>query len=242
MIKSTLSAPATIRVGLDEGGDGSVTVHAFTIPGCIASGESVETALASFEAELGRWLTFLHDIGETVPAGDVDIAVDEWVRGETAPDPLTAETLFEADVTPLTTAEVDAALAQLAALRRRLLPYIRRMRDQDLIERYRRGAEAIRILDELAHGHWWLLTRLGASPLAAIPDRIVERLDTAMALVVRTIAPFGSAKPPADLPSAIELDGVSWTPRKVVRYLLWLEWRLGSEALYALESGTGEEP
>ena len=34
--------------------------------------------------------------------------------------------------------------------------------------------------------------------------------------------------------SVLELDGEVWTPRKVLRRLLWLEWALGESALQAM--------
>ena len=88
------------------------------------------------------------------------------------------------------------------------------------------------VLDELARAQWWTLSRLGASPMAEVPERTLARLDTAMALVVQHLGEL----PPGRQETRLTLDGEDWTPRKVMRRLLWLEWTLGRTALWALDA------
>jgi hypothetical protein len=64
-----------------------------------------------------------------------------------------------------------------------------------------------------------------------IPERLLARLDTAMALVVQQLTGLADES----RGQLLELNGESWTPRKVVRRLLWLEWALGGTALRAFE-------
>jgi hypothetical protein len=120
-------------------------------------------------------------------------------------------------------------------MRAALLPHIRRAKDEDLARIPAGDTDVRMILDELARAQWWLLTRLGASPLGLIPERVVARLDTAMALVVDRLAQL-----PMDARDrVIEFDGEVWSPRKVLRRLVLLEATLGDLAIRAMERHAG---
>lgn len=232
---STSPGPAFVRisVGLEEGDAGYLHAHALTIPGLAATGFGAEEALREFQLALPRWFGLLANAGEVLPDPDaeIEIAVDEWVRTDLAVAAGESDAFFEADRAPLTDAEIRRGLMLLGELRAPLLPRIRRAKDAEL-ELVPAGDTHVRlVLDELARAQWWLLTRLGASPLGLIPDRVVGRLDTAMALVVDRLA---------NLPSearalVIELDGELWSSRKVVRRLIQVEATIGELAIRALE-------
>jgi predicted RNase H-like HicB family nuclease len=228
--KSLVSFP----IGLEQGPDGATLVHALTLPGCAAAGLSQQEALDAFSEALSQWLNTLASLGEPVPAPDaeLEIAVDEWI--ESGADVAAGESTvcFEADLAPLSAEEANQGLRRLGDLRGMLLARLRRTPDAELD----RGAgewTARRALEELARAQWWTLSRLGSSPLAEVPTRTLGRLDTAMALIVQQI----TALPPESRGRAIELEGEVWTPRKVMRRLLWLEWTLGRIALAALQHG-----
>ena len=55
-----------------------------------------------------------------------------------------------------------------------------------------------------------------------------------MALVVQQFTGFAREQ----RAMVIELEGEVWTPRKVLRRLLWLEWSLGRAARSVLPDGT----
>jgi hypothetical protein len=120
---------------------------------------------------------------------------------------------------------------RLGELRGLLLARIRRRPDAELDVAAEGGWTVRQILDELARAQWWLLSRLGATPMAETPELTLARLDTAMALVVQHLGHL----PPERRGTRLELEGEEWTPRKVLRRLLWLEWSLGRAALWALE-------
>jgi hypothetical protein len=65
-----------------------------------------------------------------------------------------------------------------------------------------------------------------------VPDRLLGRLDTAMALVVQQLTNLDDDA----RERVLELDGEKWSPRKVVRRLLWLEWALGGAVLRAVDA------
>jgi predicted RNase H-like HicB family nuclease len=233
-VNGTVHAWTRFPVGLEEAEDGWSHVHAFTLPGCAAVGETKEVALESFMKTLGEWLDFLAKAGEPVPSRDseLEILVEEWVLTDANLSAGDSTACFAADRAPLGELELTDALHRLGLLRGRLLPHIRRAMDRDL-EAIGAAEWNVRlVLDELARAQWWTLTRLGASPLAEVPERLVARLDTAMALIIQTMTEL----PIERLDLSVELDGEEWTPRKVLRRLLWLEWSLGGAALGALEA------
>jgi predicted RNase H-like HicB family nuclease len=222
----------TFSVGLEQGPDNTTRVHALDLLGCAAEGDDPEKALEAFTATLAEWLNFLQSVHEPVPPPDaeLEIAVDEWT--ETDVDVAEGETdvCFQADLQRLTDPQINEALRRLGDLRGRLLRAVRSVPDEEL-DRRRSGEWTVRqILDELARAQWWTLSRLGASPLADVPSRVQGRLDTAMALVLDRFTNLG----PEDRGAVIDLDGETWTPRKVLRRLLWLEWTLGRAVLHAL--------
>jgi predicted RNase H-like HicB family nuclease len=231
-VAATPQIGTVFPVGLEEGSDGAVLVHSLSVPGCVSFGTSRDEALASFPDVLHDWLHFLQQLGDPVPELDseLEIAVEEWIRTEAEVGGGQSDACFDADREPIREAEITAALRRLGALRGRLLPRIRRVPEGELERRGPPDWPVRRLLDELARGQWWTLSRLGATPMAEVPAHLVGRLDTAMALVVQHLTELD----PAARARVIELDGEEWTPRKVARRLLWLEWALGGAALAIL--------
>ena len=224
-------------VGLEEGADGAFRAHALSLIGCEEVGVDANDALDQFAAILQGRLRDLAAIGRTVPSSDteLEISVDEWVS--TPARVASGESLacFDRDREPLHRTERLAGLHLLGDLRGRLIPHIRRARNDELEAIGHAEMNVRAILDELAKAQWWTLTRLGASPLAEVPDQVVARLDTAMALVVQTLNNLEGSEDAG----SVTLDGEEWTPRKVLRRLLWLEWSLGDAALRHLEAAGG---
>lgn len=232
-VRAGAGASRTISVGLEEGRDGAILVHCLSLPGCVAGGGTREEALEELAREIGRWLHFLETVGEAVPPREVEleISVDEWVGSDSDVRAGVSSACFEADLVPLTHGEVTRQLRLLGDLRGPLLQQIRRSAAIHLDRVNASGWTVRRVLEELARAQWWTLTRLGASPMAEVPETTVGRLDTAMALVVQQMTGLSET----ERSRAVELDGEIWTPRKVLRRLLWLEWALGWSALAALE-------
>lgn len=220
-------------VGIEEGTDGGFLAHGLNLPGCAAPGRTAEEAVEGFAAALQQWLQFLAFIGAPVPADDaeLEVAVDEWL--ETPARVAEGETVacFAADLPALEEEEIQAGVQRLGELRGLLLARIRRRPDAELDVPAEGGWTVRNILDELARAQWWLLSRLGATPMADPGDRTLARLDTAMALVVQHLGHME----PERRGTRLEIEGEEWTPRKVLRRLLWLEWSLGRAALWALE-------
>jgi predicted RNase H-like HicB family nuclease len=222
---------------LEQGPDGSILAHSLSVPGCTAFGASAAEATAAFEWALSEWLTFLADAGEEVPpaGSELEVAVDEWVSTDADVADGESAACFAADLPALTEGEIDTGLRRLGELRGRLLARVRRQPASVLDAETDAGFTVRQILEELARATWWTLSRLGASPMAEPAEGTLGRLDTAMALAVQTLAHL----PPDRRGLRLEMDGEEWTPRKVMRRLLWQEWALGRAAASALEPVSG---
>jgi predicted RNase H-like HicB family nuclease len=221
-----------IPLGLEEGADGAVMAHALELPGCAAVGASPEAAVQALQPVLFAWLAALAAAGEPVPPADreLELAVDEWIATGARVAAGETTVTFAADLAPLGPGEAERGLRRLGDLRGRLLARLRR-RPEALLDAETAGGTTVRrVLEELARAQWWTLSRLGASPMAEVPERTLARLDTAMALVVDRMTALDEAA----CGRLLEIDGEEWTPRKVLRRLLWLEWTLGGAALEAL--------
>jgi predicted RNase H-like HicB family nuclease len=224
---------ALLSVGIEEGSDGSALVHSLGFPGCVAFGPTPQEALDAYTAELSEWLAFRESVALPVPprGAEIEITVDEWLPSDAAVVRGESEVCFEADLRPLLDREINEGLHLLGDLRGRLLRELRRL-PRGWLEQASAGEMSLRrIVDELARAQWWTLTRLGASPMAEVPASPLGRLDTAMALVVQQFTGF--VREARD--QVLEMEGEIWTPRKVLRRLLWLEWWLGKAAFAALE-------
>jgi predicted RNase H-like HicB family nuclease len=209
--------------GLEEGIDGVFLVHALSLPGCVADGVTRDAALERFGGVLAELLNFLARSGEPVPPpeAELEITIDEWIQTDAQVAEGESTVFFEADAKPLAAEEIDSALRRLGELRSRLLQHVRPLSEAEANRVRASGWSVRRTLDELARAQWWMLSRLGATPMAEVPEMTLARLDTAFALVLQQFTP----EPPES--RIIELDGEQWTPRKVLRRLLWLEWSMG---------------
>ena len=231
-----MTAESRISIGLEQGADGWLWAHPLSLAGCAAAGPTPEAAVAAFEAELVEWLGFVAAAGMQVPSRDaeLELAVDEWIATDADVREGESYALFAADVAALSNDEMRLGLRLLGDLRGALLAAVRAIPRRDVEAALESPAEegwtAREVLEELARAQWWTVSRLGATPLGESPDSTLARLDTAMALVVREMVEL----PPDRRALRLELDDEEWTPRKVMRRLLWLEWTLGRAAARAL--------
>lgn len=232
-----MSAELHIPVGLEQGPDGTVRAHALSLPGCSGLGRSPEAALETLAEELGRWYRVLASSGEPVPPVDaeLELSVDEWIA--TGADVAAGESdvCFEWDRGVLSDAEIGAGLRRLGDVRGMLLARIRRYGDAALDRAFVGEWTVRRALEELSRAQWWTLSRLGASPLADPGQGTIARLDTSLALAVERLTHL----PSEARDRLLVLDAEEWTPRRVLRRLLWLEWEIGRPAALALD-GLGD--
>jgi len=236
------STDTRISIGLEQGADGFLWAHPLGLMGCAAVGVTAEAAVAAFWAELLEWLRFVASAGGKVPppGAELELAVDEWIETDAKVGEGESTAFFAAEVAALSDKEIVRAMWLLGCLRGSLMKAVHaipRRETEAALETPAEGGWTVRqVLEELARAQWWTLSRLGATPMAGAPDSTLARLDTAMALVVRHMDHLDHLEP-----MRLELDGEEWTPRKVLRRLLWLEWTLGRSAARALEAVAGTE-
>lgn len=227
-----------VSVGVEQGADGHCWAFALDGAACAGTGESMEDAVEVFQRRYLDWLRFLQTVGEPVPPREavLEIAVDEWMVSEAQVSAGETSVLFKAEYRPLDDDELRRGMRLLGDLRGLVLARIRAIPRREVdaaLDAPVEGGMTVRdVLEELARAQWWTLSRLGASPMAGTPEATLGRLDAAMALVVQHLGHLDPGR--RDL--WLELDGEEWTPRKVLRRLLWLEWTLGRAALRGLDA------
>ena len=233
-----IEASPRVSVGVEQGADGHCWAFALDGAGCAGAGPSMEEAVEAFQRQYFDWLRFLQRVGEPVPPASalLEIAVDEWSVSDANVAAGETTVLFNAEYRAITDDELLRGVRLLGDLRGRVLSRIRaiprREMDAALDAPVEGGLSVRDVLEELARAQWWTLSRLGATPMAGTPEATLGRLDAAMALVVQHLGHLDPAR--RDL--WLELDGEEWTPRKVLRRLLWLEWTLGQAALRGLDA------
>lgn len=216
------------------GTDGGALLYSFDPPGLVARGDSLTAALAGATAGHAE----LCDIeGSAVPDGRVEpdhkshpsgfnfVVAEEYRRRGKVANGNTSAT-FKPDLVPLSRAEVDHYLKLLAESRRRLLllrPLIDDAPDPAARLDFHPAPKRMSIRRQLQHiasCERWYLTKVwpGLGRLARAPD-VWARLATVRDLVVRTF----QAQPEASLALVREVNGEVWTPRKVVRRLMYHE-------------------
>lgn len=222
----------SISVGLEQGTDNQIRAHSLELLGLEVIGPDAEVAAARLVETIQAALPVMAELKLVVPPAEAElkIEVDEWIQTVSEVGKGQTTACFQRDLTRLEDRELFRALDLLGALRGRILDRVRRLKNEAL-DAVPAGDTTLRhLLDELAAAQWWTLSRLGASSLAEVPDQVVGRLDTSMALIVQRLTEL----PDDARDSLVELEGEEWTPRKVVRRLLWLEWTYGNAALHSL--------
>lgn len=228
-----MSAGLRVPVGLEQGPGGATRAYALSLPGCSALGSSPDDALAGLPGQLAAWYRLLAASGEPTPPADAELElhVDEWIATDADVAGGAGDVCFAWDRAALTDAEIDAGLRRLGDARGALLRRVLRVRDTGLDGAFVGEWTVRRALEELARAQWWTLSRLGASPMADPGRNTVARLDTALALAVQRFSHLSAG----ERDRLLVLDGEEWTPRKVLRRLLWLEWEIGRPAALALD-------
>jgi hypothetical protein len=239
----TIEGSTRVSVGVEQGADGHCWAFALDGAGCTGAGAGMEEAVQAFQRQYMEWLRFLQRVGEPVPpaSAELEIAVDEWVVTDAEVRAGESTALFKAEYRPLEDGEIQRGVRRLGDLRGRVLARIRQIPRREVeaaLAAPVEGGMSVRdVLEELARAQWFTLSRLGATPMAGTPEATLGRLDAAMALVVQHLGHLDPGR--RDL--WLELDGEEWTPRKVLRRLLWLEWTLGRAALAGLDAAAPNE-
>jgi hypothetical protein len=220
------------RVGIENDNDGRSIAWALEHPGCFAYGKDSAQALGHIADAVRQYMTWIGRHGGAKPslAGDVEITneetfdvyyVDEAFERVEQGHGSMVESFFRHDWKPLTATDIENALMILAWTRADLLTVV----DGLSAERLGRKMPGERwdingILNHIGGAEWWYQERIGyPSPPEEddLPADPFERLaDTRKHFTVLLPSLQG-------LNRVIGLDGELWSPRKVLRRLVWHE-------------------
>lgn len=223
---------STFRVGYENNNDGRTIAWSLEHPGCFAYGADSSEAAANFPAAArsyidwvaahgGSWLTPGPEVRlineESFDAYFVDAAFELSERGRGT----MVESFFRYDWKPLSSAEIDRALQLLSWSHADLLAVVADLSPAQL-SRKPRGErwDIAGILNHVGGAEWWYQERLGHPSPAREEDLPADPF--ARLKLVRDH--FISLLPRLEgLRQVVGLDGELWSPRKVLRRLLWHE-------------------
>lgn len=222
----------SIRVAIENNNEGRSIAWALEHPGCFAYGADAGEALRNFP-EAAR--TYAEWIARHAPAHFAFDPRDEIVNEESfdvyfvdkAFEPVDpgrgsmVESFFRHDWKPLTPGQIESALDILLWSRADLLATVEGL-DATTMSRKLAGErwDISGILNHIGAAEWWYQERIG------YPDPLVEE-DLSPAPFERlrsTRDHFRQLLPRLEgLNHVVGLDGEFWSPRKVLRRLVWHE-------------------
>lgn len=218
-----------ISIGLELNNEGRALAWALDFPGCYAYGQEGPEALMALPRELLLYEDWVnrHAGAAWVQLDDFDLrVVDTWevytiddnyalVDGGYA-----VNAWFKQDWRPLAAEEIERGLALLRWSREDLLLVAGGLSDEQLDRTYTDERWSIRgILRHVAGAEWWLLGRLGLADAAqgSLPKDTSERLVWARERINTALPGL------AGLDLVVGKEGEIWSPRKLLRRLLWHE-------------------
>jgi predicted RNase H-like HicB family nuclease/uncharacterized damage-inducible protein DinB len=199
--------------------EGRWIAHAAGWPGCFASAETREAALADAPQAVADYLAWLRSHGERAPDERITVDVDEVHRAWNIGPEYEVSAFFAEDRPPLAEADIAKAQRLLAWTRGDLLNAVQGL----TAEQRARPVPGQRwpldgILNHVGGAEWWYLDRLGlAFPREDVPDDPPARLEKVRAHLLSVLPQLVGDE------RVVEKRGELWTPRKVLRRALWHE-------------------
>lgn len=192
-----------LEIGLEEIEPGHWIAWVLAIPGCYANGLTEHEALAgvpdAYRAETGR----------EAPGPGLPHVVERWRGVPSADDPgFIVNATFADDLRPLDAGEIDAGIARIIRNHRLLLALVA---GRDLT------GEIGGVVRHLATAEQWYLGNIDLVPDDDRPDDPLERFAWIRAFTLRVLPTLAGRDILADC------AGEGWTPRKVLRRVVWHE-------------------
>lgn len=217
-----------IRIGLENNPRGRSLAWALDFPGAFAYGKDGSEAILRLPQGLARYEHWAntHAGANFVELGDFDLRlVDTWQVYTIGKDMLESEDGYEVDAwfrddwRPLGEDDVQRGMMLCRWSRGDLLAVTSELPAEKLDQTYPEQRWSIRgILAHVANAEWWYLDRLGlAQPRESLSKDVFERLAAVRARVEESMPGLvGSRK-------VVGVDGEFWSPRKLLRRILWHE-------------------
>lgn len=217
------------RVGVEDMAPGWAA-WVLDLPGVVGRGETPEAAVADVPARIAAYHDWRSAHGRPLPPDNAPATVEVVARFQSYIGTADAvvNAFFADDRRPLSPVEIADALWQLDALHEELLARI----DQ----RSPLAPALARFVDGLALAEWWDLDRLGkAVPRDTLPTDPLAKLD-AVPAEVRAVLPALAGDD-----AVVTADGEEWSPRKVMRWLIWNARRAVDDVADVTDAAGGHE-
>ena len=214
----------------EVGADGSTQIFVRELPGCYSRARTLDEAVAKAPGKIREFLDWLKAHGEPVEGTQYEIQVEaaEVVRGDWPVKLGDSQALFNADLSPLSRAEVERAM--------RYMRYAR----EDLMSLYQTAPGGAlewkpnestprhikRIAEHIAEVDIFYLERLRDMKFKDWPSSFLELMEELRVLRLSNLKDDEmqcqtSYHPPGDWTGTSAPEG--WTTRKVLRRFIWHE-------------------
>jgi hypothetical protein len=218
-----------IRVGVENNMDGRSLAWALDFPGCFADGPDATTSLVRLPQRLLAYETWVgsHTGQPWFILGDFDIRlVEAWdgyfinndLEVIESGDGIEVNAWFRDDWRPFTAEETSRGAQLLSWTRADLQALVKDLSEDVLDKTYPGERWSINgILRHIANAEWWYLSRIGLTEGANWPKDTHARLKAARDRLVEALPDLAGSK------IVTGIDGELWSPRKLLRRILWHE-------------------
>jgi hypothetical protein len=220
------------QVGIENNNEGRTIAWALEHPGCFAYGVNADGALLNLETALSKyagwilrhdtrtWLSFADSEIETTVNGTWDVYyINDDLDKSSESDGYNVNAFFPYDWKPLTALDIKHSLGLLTWSREDLHKIIHGLSPEKLDATYAGERWSINgILGHIGGAEYWYLDRIGlAFPHDQLPEEPLARLEKVRKYFAASLSKLEGVK------QVIGVDGELWSPRKVLRRVLWHE-------------------
>ena len=219
-----------IRVAVENGNDGRSLAWALDYPGCYVYGPDESTVILSIPLAYLRYAEWIsnHTADSWVKTSSLDIRLVEVWQGyfisddfQIRDDGIEVNAWFRDDWRPLLKLDVTRGKLLLGWSREDLLAVAQPLTKPQLSLHAPKVKNWTiqRILQHIANAEWWYLDRLELAPWKKtdLPEEPFARLELVRARVIEVLDEFPG------LEKVVGKEGEFWSPRKLLRRLLYHE-------------------
>lgn len=218
-----------VTVGMELNNEGRALAWALDFPGCFAYGGDSTESVVGLAHELvvyDYWIR-QHSGSSRISSADFDLRiVDTWQvitmndQYELQDGAYAVNAWFRNDWKPLQSEEIERGLELLRWSREDLLNVVAGLEDAPLDREYPGERWSIRgVLKHVANAEWWYLERLNLIEIdrRQVPREPFERLSWTRVKVAAALPELAGKE------LVIGKQGEFWSPRKLLRRILWHE-------------------
>jgi uncharacterized damage-inducible protein DinB len=220
------------QAGIENNNEGRSVAWALEHPGCYAYGINAGGAILNLESALSKYAGWIlhHDVRTWLSFSDNDIefdvngvwdvyAINDDLDKVGEADGYAVNAFFPYDWKPLNGIEIKHAVRLLSWTREDLLKTIQGVSQEEMDATYAGERWSITgILGHISGAEWWYMDRLGlALPKNELPEEPLARLKKVREHFLGVLPGLSGVK------KVVGLEGEFWSPRKLLRRVLWHE-------------------